>query len=91
MFALLILLDCVIVGMFAFYLAAVLFGNSPLSRLLKLLFGVVAGGFYFLLCIELNYGEMAMEASLATGAIVFFGPIALMAILCVIGYMFKDK
>lgn len=91
MFTVLAILDSIIIGMIVFYLIAFLFGNKPLVRLLKLLLGVVAGVLYFWLCAELNYGELATEVSMATGCLVFFGPVAIVVILLVIGYMFKDS
>ena len=91
MFALIAIFDGIIVGMLVFYLIAFLLGDKPFIRLLKLLLGIASGIAYFCLCAELNYGEAATEVSILTACLVFFGPVALMAILWVINYMFKNE
>ena len=91
MFALLAILDGIIIAILVFYLIAFLLGDKPFVRLLKLLLAIASGIAYFCLCAELNYGEMATEVSMLTGCLVFFGPIGLIGIIWVVNYMFKDK
>ena len=91
MFAVLSIVDSFIIGIIVFYLIEFIFGDKPLARLSKLLLGIGSGIGYFSLCLELNYGESAADVSMTTACLVFFGPIALIAILWILSYAFKSK
>ena len=87
MFDILVIADGLIVGGFIFLLIGSLFGDKPLVRLLKLLLGIFAGVGYLMLCVAINTSDINMFI----GCIILFGPVALMVILCLVYYMFKDK
>ena len=91
MFAIIIILDAIVVGMIGFYLCAAVFGDKPLARLLKLVLGIASGIGYLALAVDIGYGELGYKVSDFIAGLVIFGPIAFFSVLWVLNYMFKDK
>ena len=91
MFEILIIADCIIVGMIVFFLITALCKDSPLVRLIKLLAGIISGFAYFLFLGGMNIGEIFPNISLGEFLFFLLTPVIIVLILAVLGYMFKDK
>lgn len=90
LFFLAYIFDGLIVGLLVFCVMGWMIGDKPLARLIKLLFGVAAGIGYWLLCVYMH-GSDSSSMSMGLFLFVVFAPIALLAILWLINYMFEGK
>ena len=79
----LMLLDAWIVGWLTSLFVQGLLGDSPSARLLKLVFGIASGAGYILL---LGIASKGSDFVLIT---VLFGPMAIVAFLLLLNYMYK--
>ena len=90
-FLLILIFDAIIIGFIVALICKKLFGDGPLARLLRLVLCIAGGGAYGFLCLDILYGELGMDMSTGTGMLIIFAPVALVLILMVVAYMFKDK
>lgn len=79
--------DGLIIGSLTFYLVKALFGENPLSRFLRVILAIAAGGYYFFKVLSYSTDGKSMT----TFAILSFAPIALIIIVRFIGYVFNQK
>ena len=89
LFLVLSIFDGMVVGAIAFLLIKFLLGDKPFARLIKLLLGVASGVAYAALCFNIVFGET--DVILGSGLFWLLAPVAVVAILWVISYMYKDK
>ena len=87
LFLAIVLLDGLVVGAVLSFICERLFGNSPLARLIKLLVSVIGGIAYGLWGL---YTLGDTEISLLGGAIIILAPVALLVIILIIRYMYKN-
>lgn len=76
-------LDALIVGWLISLLVQGVLGDSSMARLLKLVFGIAAGAGYVLL---LGVASTGSDFVVIT---VLFGPMAIVAFLLLLNYMYK--
>ena len=89
LFLLVIITDGMVIGAIISALCERLLGNSPLARLCRLLLCITGGILYAYMCISLAYGET--ELSMGMFLFVVLAPVALLLLMLVVKYMFKDS
>ncbi|MBR3995130.1 MAG: hypothetical protein IKI97_07605 [Clostridia bacterium] len=88
LFLVISILDGYFVGAFGAFLCKLIFGNSPLARLLRLVISVGGGICY---CLWVLCTGASDEGTMTGFLILTFAPIAIVLILAIIGYMFDDN
>ncbi len=86
MFGLLAILNGIIVWYILKELCKGFFGDSPWSRLLRVVVSLIGGFGYFLFCAIVNDST---DISIFWGSLVIFGPVVIAILLLLIGYMFN--
>ena len=89
-FVLVEIFDGIIVGKFLASLCKSLLGDNPLGRLLKLIVPIGAG-FGYSFWVHTVANSSSSEGSMVGFLALAFGPIAIVLILAIIGYMFNTE
>ncbi len=88
-FLFIVIVDCIVVGMFVSGICVRLFGDTPGARLIRLLFTIGSAIGYGHMCLNFLFGET--EAGDGTIIFAVFTPVALVLILKVIDYMYSGN